>query len=242
MDNEILKLFPQKAFKLLSIKDSIRIGSSVTSSLVNKKLYDEELQKRINHWKLPDISIVKELQISKKIPFSKNDGELILQVYFTQFFDSETSVHLDYRNAFVSAGNAIKWKPSRLQYKFSNQFLEGVRLLYSGFYFDNQIQFEQGLTKIGIIQQSASEKQKKDIIELFTKYFGDGRLNPVHFSLTKLKNSFNEIFTFFLKEDIPLNPEFAVLGIALVTLYSVLEDIPEEIDVRSSFIKASSKL
>ena len=47
----------------------------------------------------------------------------------------------------------------------------------------------------------------------------------------------NSIFSFFLQEDIELNPEFAVLGINLVTLYLTLEEIPFALNVREAFLE-----
>ncbi len=237
MDKDILKLFPQKAFKLLSIKDSIRIGSLVTSSLINKQSYDEQYKKRLLQWRWQAIKMQSESITKKNSLFTKTDGEKILQIYFSQFFENDLTVHLDYRGSFTCVDQTLYWKPSRLHYKFSNQFIEGVRQLYQGFYLEDNSQFERGLKLIGIISESMNEKDKEDIIELFTQHFGEGKSGLIRFSLAKLQVSFNEIFAFFLKKDIPLNPEFAVLGVALVTLYSVLQEIPEALDVKSAFMK-----
>ncbi|MBY0415395.1 MAG: hypothetical protein K2Q18_14580 [Bdellovibrionales bacterium] len=114
-------------------------------------------------------------------------------------------------------------------------FLEGVRNLYKGFYFDNNEQFERGLIELKMIKSSMGHDQKESVKELFYLHFGEGKNKNVKFSLSKLQDSFNVIFSHFLKEDIPLNPEFAILGVYLVTLYLTLQDIPHELDVFSAF-------
>jgi hypothetical protein len=169
---------------------------------------------------------------------SKENGEKILLIYFSHFFDNDLAIHVDYRDSFSSNNNTLLWKPSRMHYKFSLSFIEGVRKLYTGFYLDNPSQFESGLSYIGIIQPNMNQQQKDEVIELFTKYFGEGKNEAIRFSLSDLQKSFNEIFSFFIKKNIPLNPEFAVLGLALVTLYSELQKISHPLDVKGAFLKA----
>jgi hypothetical protein len=239
MDKEIFKLFPQKAFKLLSIKESIKITGLVSSSLLNKQSYNDQFQKRLLHWKLKDVTLQSENLPFNNRALTKEAGEKILSIYFSQFFENDLAIHLDYRHSFVLTEHSLLWKPSKLHYKFTNSFIDGIKDLYQGFYLNNNAQFELGLTTMGILKKGLNETEKNEVIELFTKYFGQGKVGTVHFSLKELQNSFNEIFSFFIKKDIPLNPEFAVLGLALVTLYSVLQEIPEALDVKSSFLSVS---
>ena len=236
MDKEILKLFPQKAFKLLSIRDSIRIGSAVTKSLIDKKKYENQYIKKEKMWKWKDIRLSESLMQSGQIQ-SKEDGERILKIYFTQFFMEDIAVHLDFRADAFSYNDYFSWKPSKLHYNFSPSFIKGVRALYTGFYLDLDHQFEEGLKFLGMIKESMNDDQKKEVKELFYRHFGEGKNAPVKFSLDHLQESFNKIFSFFLKEDIPLNPEFAVLGINLVTMYLTLQNISAPLDVNSVFLE-----
>lgn len=236
MDKEILKLFPQKAFKLLSIKDSIRIGASVTKSLMDKKNYEEEFLQKQKKWKWDDIHLTESLSPSGHIQ-NKEDGERILKIYFTQFFMEDLAVHLDFRSDAFCRSEHFLWKPSKLHYKFTPSFIKGVRSLYTGFYLELDDQFEVGLKLLGMIKESMSNDQKKGVKDLFYKHFGEGKNNPVKFSLDHLQESFNAIFSFFLKEDIPLNPEFAVLGINLVTMYLTLQNISTPLDVKAVFLE-----
>lgn len=241
MDKELIKLLPQKAFKLLSIKEIFKIGEKITKSRFDKKSYDIQFNSLLKSWTFQDIRIVSEFKPSKITVSSKEDGEKILKIYFSQFFEKNISVHIDLRESSFSSKESFYWIPSRFHYQFQNSFREGVCSLYKGFYYDNQDDFEQGLISLGIIKLEMSAKQKKEIQDVFYNHFGEGKTQAVKFSLKNLQESFNSIFTYFLKEDIPLNPEFAVLGINLVTLYLTLQDIPFKLNVRDVFIEVYEK-
>lgn len=235
MDKDILKLLPQKAFKLLSFKETLRISGVVTKSIFDKKLYESSFKRRTEGWKLDDIKLVNESLTPTDALLTKEDGEKILKVYFSQFFEKNLPIHIDLRKNFFSITDTLCWTPSRINYTFSQKFLDGVCSLYSGFYFDDAEKFEEGLTQLEMINASMSEMQKNNMKELFLNHFGEGKIGAVKFSLKKLQASFNQIFSYFLKEDIPLNPEFAILGVYLVTLYLTLEDIPAALNVSEVF-------
>ena len=222
MDQDILKLLPQKAFKLISITESLRIGALVTRSILDKKSYEKSLDERVKNWLIDDVIISSTNSDCPKKPLTKEDGEKILKVYFAQFYGNAPAVHLDMRASSFCSQDTFLWMPSKLHYTFSTSFLEGVCSLYEGFYFDDEAKFEKGLVLLGILRDSFSIEQKKEVISIFHSHFGEGKNQSVKFSLKKLQESFNTIFSYFLKEDIPLNPEFAVLGAMLVTLYLTL--------------------
>lgn len=236
MDKEILKLFPQKAFKLLSLSDSLKVGSQITKSIIDKKSYDSNISKRINCWIWTDIKIEIDSRKVENRAFTKEDGEKILRIYFSQLFVDNIATHLDLRKSSFSVNENFHWTPSKLHYSFTPIFLDGIRNLYRGFYFANDLEFENGLTQLGMIRKEMSDNKKKEIKKLFINHFGEGQSGPVKFSLDTLQKTFNNIFSYFLKEDIPLNPEFAVLGINLVTLYLTLQEIPYPLDVKNAFI------
>jgi len=235
MDKDLLKLLPKKAFKLLSIKETWEIGASITRSLFDKESYEAQIAARIKSWKYSNIQIVKELPLTSKSVLTKKDGENILKIYFSQFFEKDLAVHIDLRKSSFSSSDSFYWAPSNIHYHFKSSFIDGVCALYKGFYFDNAPEFEKGLSLLGIMRDSMNETQKHEVTELFLRHFGEGRTGNVKFSLKNLQDSFNAIFSYFLKEDIPLNPEFAVLGINLVTLYLTLQEIPHELNVKEVF-------
>lgn len=241
MDKELLKLLPQKAFKLLSVTESLKVGSAISKSYFNTKAYEASLEKRKISWKLSDILLLDEAPYSSNEKFSKDQGEKILEVYFSQFFENNLPVHIDLRKKSFDSSKNFGWNPSKAHYTFSPSFIEGVRLLYFGFYSSNDDDYEKGLSQLGIINTNMNSDQRNDIKNLFNNHFGSGKEAPVKFSLKELQSSFNTIFSFFLKNDIPLNPEFAVLGLCLVTLYLNLEEIDYPLDVRGAFNIVASK-
>ena len=241
MDQDILKLLPQKAFKLISITESLRIGALVTGSILDKKSYAKSLEERMKNWMVNDVIISKSPLDCPSKPLTKEDGEKILKVYFAQFYGNAPAVHLDMRASSFCSNDSFLWMPSKLHYTFSASFVEGVRSLYEGFYLDDDAKFERGLSLLGILRDSFSNEQKKEVVSIFHSHFGEGKIHPVKFSLKKLQESFNTIFSYFLKEDIPLNPEFAVLGAMLVTLYLTLESIPNELSARDAFVEVARK-
>lgn len=236
MDKDILKLLPQKAFKLLSLKETFRIGSIVTKSILDKSSYSAQFDKRLGLWPWDDIKLERSLDQIHPV-HTLEDGEKILRIYFSQLFEDKQSVHLDLRATHFSSESPFIWIPSRLHYTFSASFSEGVRALYVGFYQGDEVQFEKGLKLLGMIKDTMNDDQKNRVKELFYKHFGEGKSAPVKFSLSNLQASFDAIFSFFIRESIPLNPEFAVLGINLVTMYLTLEKIPFPINVSEVFFK-----
>ncbi len=237
MDKEILKLFPKKAFKLISLKDSIRIGSLVTKSLLDSLAREDLMIERQKAWRLLDVVITPTDKTRSAIDLTAQEGEKILKVYFSQFYQEDLAVHLDFRTNSFYSDQKLHWIPSKLHFKFSPNFLKGVQTLYRGFYYENREDFSKGLELLGMIKASMNSEKKDKIMALFMDHFGEGRSSPVNFSLQNLQKSFNSIFTFFLQEDIELNPEFAVLGINLVTLYLTLEQIPFAINVKRAFFE-----
>lgn len=241
MDKEILKLLPQKAFKLLSIKETYKVGVAVTKSVLDKQSYEGSFKSREENWRFNDVILVKEIDSSKKSVLTKADGEKILKIYFSQFFETNLPVHIDLRQSSFISNGEFSWVPSKIHYSFSPVFLEGVCLLYKGFYFNDTEKFEKGLVQLGMMKDSMTDIQRLEVKELFYKHFGEGKSEDVMFSLQKLQDSFNTIFSYFLKEDIPLNPEFAILGVCLVTLYLTLQDIPHALSVSSVFSEVANK-
>jgi hypothetical protein len=235
MDIELIKLLPEKAFKLISFKETLKMGERLTRLRLDKNSYERQLDKRIASWKFSDIQIVRELPDSLNSNLTKEDGEKILRIYFSQFFEKDLAVHIDFRKSSFLSSDKFYWQPSRFHYDFQADFLKGIASLYKGFYLDNNSEFESGLKLIGILNDSMTEEKKSKIIEIFYNHFSEGKTEGVQFSLKKLQESLNTIFTYFLKEDIPLNPQFAVLGLNLVTLYSTLQTIPEKLNVFGAF-------
>ncbi len=235
MDKEILKLFPQKAFKLIPLKETILITTKLTASVFDKETYQISMGQKSKELPYKKNLIIEKLSSNDTFLKTKDNGEQILKIYFMQCFDPSRIIHLDLRkNHFCNSPN-LRWTPSKLHYQFSHNFIDAIRELYIGFYLEEQEIFKSGLIKLGLLTTQSKPYQQNEVIELFMQHFGEGKNSAVSFSIKKLQQSFEIIFAYFLKNNISLNPEFAVFGIYLTTLYSTLENIPDKLNVKKSF-------
>jgi hypothetical protein len=241
---DILKLLPQKAAKLVPFTELIKMGSKVATTAVGGESYKQDLA-QLTEAALPEgvVVVPSEEGLNPSLPLLAPHGEKVLEIYFTQLFRQDASVHLDLRaNYFSAQSETLLWRPSPLRYKFSAAFLISIRELYQGFYDDKPDVFDKGLEGLGMIRSSMSPEERQEIRQLLFSHFGEGRTSPVVFSVSKFQKSFDEIFSYFLKNEVPLHPEFALLGANLATLYANLQNIKAPLDVRSAFMKADSNL
>ena len=200
MDKEILKLFPQKAFKLISLKDSIRIGSLVTKSLLDGQAREALISERLKNWHLLDVVITPSEKSGASIDLTAEVGEKILKIYFSQFYHVDLAVHLDFRSSSFYSDQKLHWIPSKLHFKFSPNFLKGIQTLYRGFYYENNEDFVKGLELLGMIKASMNAEKKDKIMKLFMVHFGEGKSSPVNFSLQNLQNPLIPSLLFFFKK------------------------------------------
>lgn len=238
---DILKLLPQKAAKLVPFTELLKMGSKVAATAVGGESYKRDVQKLVQGGLPAGVSAVGDDEPASTEALGVLHGEKILEIYFTQLFHRESLVHLDLRGSFFAArGDILLWRPSQLRHKFSTKFLDSVCCLYQGFYHDKSEVFDVGLEGLGMIRTSMSAEKRGEIRDLLFTHFGEGRTSPIIFSLAKFQKSFDEIFSYFLKNEVPLHPEFALLGANLATLYSNLQNIKAPLDVRSAFIRAEA--
>lgn len=236
---EIIKLLPQKALKLVPLSELLKMSTQLVASLRGGEAYEKDVQKRSIDYPLENISFISKEMDTPSNKLSSQEGEQILFIYFSQIFSKNLPIHIDFRSShFHSENSVLNWRPSTLRYTFDESFLGGVRNLYRGFYENDELLFEKGLFELGMIKNEMNEELKVQIRKIITEHFSEGRSSPIQFSLKKFQNSFDEIFSFFLKNDIRLHPEFALLGVYLVTLYSTLQEIDQALDVKAAFFKA----
>ena len=168
-------------------------------------------------------------------PLLQSDGEKILKIYFCQIMKSK-KVYLDLRPKYFShKENQLLWHPNNLWAEFDLAFSEGIRAVYRGYYLENDSLFRTGLLQCGLIKESWSAEQKREVMEVFQKHFGAAREKPTRFDLDHFKSSFGNIFTTLLKNKIRLDKNFLYLGVMLVTLYIALDEIGGEFDVSAIF-------
>jgi hypothetical protein len=152
-----------------------------------------------------------------------------LDLFFFQIFASETWL-LDYRaGAFaVPEGDSVTWSPQALWWSPSPAFRDGTRELYAGFYTGDAARFDAALATLGL---SAAKKPLED-------HFGLGDQRAVRFELKTFQGTFAAVFEACRRAGTSIPPEFAVLGIMLLTLYENLEQHGLVFDVRAAFDRA----
>lgn len=187
MDNDVLKLLPKKAFKLLSVKETFRIATTATKSVFDKDSYEYSFRNRAQKWKFDDIVLIRDHQHKAETSLNKEAGEKILKIYFSQFFEKDLPIHIDLRKSSFVLAESFYWIPSKLHYKFSQDFLDGVCSLYSGFYSNNAQMFEEGLLKLGMIRESMNGEQKNEMKELFSSILVKEEKPPLSSLLVKYK-------------------------------------------------------
>lgn len=152
-----------------------------------------------------------------------------LELFFFQVLAEGTWL-LDLRaNAFDASNEGIvSWTPRPYWWAPSDAFQRGVRALYTGFYTGDDTLFRSALASLGLAAAEAPLRE----------HFGLGDQSAVRFELTTFQATFARVFRACRAAGSPIAPEFAVLGIALLTLYEHLEKHGGTFDVRAAFLRA----
>ena len=164
----------------------------------------------------------------------QKDGEEILELYFRQILASETWL-LDFRSSrFQKKENGVLvWTPGPYALTLSPEFTKAVRALYAGFYLGDTQSFESALRTLGV----SGARQTLE------KHFGLDGQTAVVFNLADFERTFAEAFESCAASGDKISPEFAALGLMLLTLYENLGTLNHPLDVRAAFHRAySSKM
>lgn len=162
-------------------------------------------------------------------------GEKILKIYFWQIMHAD-NMFLDLRpKRFASIGPKLTFKPNGLWASLDSFFAEGIRMVYKGYYNNDDSLFAEGLEKSGLVKKEWEESKKNEVIEVFKKHFSNGRGEKITFTMNEFKSSFTQIFKTLVKNKIKLDKNFLHLGIMLVTLYKSLDEIGGAYDVSKIF-------
>lgn len=234
---KIVSLMPSMSLKLIDIASYTRNIKSTLELLSNKKSYEQSVQDVSEVLEKSNILISKDRNLDLLKP-SRVTGEAILRLYFIQLIHQDICfLNLSQEN-FKQVGPKLYWKPSKLRHKFSLGFKTSLLKIYQGFFENNIEVFDNGLKDLGLVKESMDQNTKDVIKTLFLTHFGDASNKPIKFNLSDFKESFEKLFKFMLDEKIPLNPEFAYLGIYLTTLYETLDKFPIKLDVKQAYIDA----
>ena len=149
----------------------------------------------------------------------------IVEIYFAQILAKQTLL-LDVRlTRFAVDGQNILWSPAPLLGVFSDDFLNAMGELYTGYYCGRPEQMRSALKKINLDWAH----------EVFISHFGDGNQTAVKFTMAHFVHTFHEIFMLCKSERKNLKGEFVQLGVLLGLMYESLESLNVAVDVRSAF-------
>jgi hypothetical protein len=228
---EIFEHLPNALSDLISWREMLSEVTSLSNRLITGKgetLARAELQKVIP----ADIVITSNLTGAG---LTTNQGEKILQLYFLQIMKAQ-KLFLDFRpKHFSFASGILQWNPNGLWAQFDLQFQNGIRLVYQGYYKNDDQLFSHGLIECNLIKLDWSDDKKNEVIAVFKNHFSNGRGEKISFTMEGFKYSFSEIFKTLVKNKIKLDKNFLYLGIMLATLCISLNKIGGEYDVSKIF-------
>ncbi|WP_439100327.1 hypothetical protein [Congregibacter sp.] len=162
----------------------------------------------------------------------KAAGDSILRFYFTQFLNPQ-GMFLDLRSSrFLKQGRELYFLPSGLHARLDEKFRLGMIDLYRGFYKPDGTLLDQALYDMGFLKDDLSPREADELRELLQSHFGSQQRSQA-FSMENFKRSFDALFNFFIDHDYRLRSDFVMVGLYLITLYLVLEELGESHDVKS---------
>lgn len=159
-------------------------------------------------------------------------GDDILALYFSQWLVEE-GLFLDLRPArFGVSDDALVFAPNGLWIQLRPEFREGMQSLYRSFYSDDDSAFDAALRQMGMLREGMSASAESELKELLHSHFGIDQ-SAQRFSIDTFKESFDDLFGFFLDNDFKLHSDFVWVGFYLITLYLTLEHGGQAHDVHS---------
>lgn len=158
-------------------------------------------------------------------------GDDILRLYFAQWL-IEDGLFLDLRSSrFGLLDRQLLYAPNGLWIKLRPEFRDGILSLYRSFYSTDDSAFEAALRQMGMLRPGLSPAAESELKELLHAHFGiDQRAQ--RFSIDNFKNSFDDLFEFFIANDYKLHSDFVWVGFYLITLYLTLEQGRQAHNVR----------
>ncbi len=156
-------------------------------------------------------------------------GQVILQLYFAQLFQSDVAV-IDLwpaRLGVDEAGDAI-WNPRPVYIRWDRDFVAALRDVYAGFFLDDEARFEAGLSHLGLGSAGG----------LLLRHLGQGNQRGVRFSASHLQATLKEISELNLTRPGTLHQNFVAFGLYLASLHELLASLDCALDVRSAFMRS----
>ena len=168
-------------------------------------------------------------------------GSLLLEVYFSQFY-CPSGVFLDLRaQRFLPAGEVgYHWLPNGLWVQFADDFRIGMIEIYEGYYLGDLDTMRIGLAKVGLVSSELPVSKAREVEKMLLSHIG-GQTEAQVFKVKDFVVSFEKLFRFLSENKIFLRADFLFLGAYLAGLYTHLEELSGEYDVKSAFLRARSR-
>ncbi|TCO76742.1 hypothetical protein [Chromatocurvus halotolerans] len=162
----------------------------------------------------------------------KQLGNALLAFYFGQWLVDD-GLFLDLRpSRFAAEGNALLYQPNGLWIQLRPEFRSGMLALYRSFYNADDAAFEAALRQMGMLRPELDDAASEELKGLLRTHFGmDQRAQ--HFRIEEFRESFDDLFRFFVAHDYKLHSDFVFVGFYLITLYLALEALGEPLDTRA---------
>jgi len=223
----LFSLVSKDFLKVVPLPSTLALIGRLTSNSQNPEKWEQtktELQTRLEV--LIENAPAEALNLP---PLSHEEGQEVLKLYFLQILTSDTWI-LDFRRqSFQTA--PFRWVPSPYFLNTTHEYAESIRNLYAGFYDEDEDRFTHSLQ---VLNLTPARKALEE-------HFGIHSQSAIRFELQKFQSTFANIFRLCAEAESRLHPEFAVLGILLLTLYENLEPSGEAFDVRGAYREASAQ-
>jgi hypothetical protein len=239
---ELMKHVPTVLFEVVEWKLLALELPKLSRRIIQKEGFKELFDLQGAFLKPFHINLVSQLEGSLEGDPSKAVAEKILALYFAQIY-SPHGLFLDLGPSHIDLKNDIlDFCPSGVWTTFHPDFSNGLKEIYDGFYFENEVLFHQGLLNSGLTSSKWPQEDRQKLAELFKSHFGASLTSEMSFDLETFKESFFKVADFMLEKKVQISTDFLYLGIALVTLYSSLEKTKASVNVKRIYLDVKQQL
>lgn len=159
----------------------------------------------------------------------RETGQRILELYFAQLFGTDHAI-LDLRSDSFLANDSgpLLWRPKAFYVEWQSEFIEAVRDLYIGYYYDDPERFNDAMARLDM--QSGEDTLRA--------LLGKDDPRSSRFETAAFHENFHEVFVTYRDQGVALHRNFLGLGVYLVCLYEALEAVGVALDVRAALDRA----
>jgi hypothetical protein len=238
---DLLTYMPNNFFKVVDWRDLITQSATLATRWATGEGDDTQALKSELTPLLPDDVTFYDQVPQQANPNEARDlGTAALDLYFRQI-NNPSGLFIDLRlSCFEEQQGTWLWNPGNLWIKWGDEFRSGVSGLYKGYYGEDPVVFDEALIKLGLMKPEWTDDEKESLRSLFRSYFGEGDL--VTFTIENFVQSFHKIFQFLVEKDCQLPGDFIYLGVYLVTLYLLMEELGGSYNVKQIYLEGCKQL